>query len=103
MAPTPRPTRDSTTPPDLLAELDGVTGRPPFTGGNAAGDGDGDGVVLLPPGAAAAASTLTASFIPAAQCPGKPQMKYRVPTAASGTVSSPELKVATGPELEQES
>lgn len=74
-----RPTRDAT-PTGLLAELDGGVGRPPFVGGIAFGaitvgvrgrGANGDGVGLLP----VAASTLTATFIPAVQWPGKPQMK----------------------------
>lgn len=110
MAPKLSPTRDAT-PVDLLAELDGDTGRPPDIGGIAFGaiavgvrgrGAIGDSAVPLPP-VAVAASTLTAIFIPAVQWPGKPHMKYRVPVAVNGTVSSPELKVATGPELEQES
>jgi hypothetical protein len=44
-------------------------------------DVDVSGVVVV-----AAAATVTASFMPLPQCPGAPQMKYRVPGAVSATL-----------------
>ena len=88
-----------------------AAGGRPARGGTAIGAGDGDAVGgraarggMATGAGALAASTLTASFMPPAQWPGTPQMKYRVtPPAGSGTVSSPVAKVARGLEAVHES
>ena len=103
------PTRDPSTPADA-GELTGgiaAVGAPAALMGGSAARGaapvatGGDGAAAAP---GAPAWTLTASFMPLSQCPGTPQMKYRVtPPAGSGTTSSPVLKALRGLALEQAS
>ena len=55
------------------------------------------------PGAVPPATTSTRIFMPLPQCPVRPQRKYRVPAAVSGTTSLPVRKAEMLLALEQAS
>lgn len=62
--------------------------------------GGGD---VADPVVGAAAATIMASFIPPAQCPAVPQMKYLLPALPNKMVVLPPFSVAVGLDVEHES